>query len=112
VKAWALPARATTLVVRYEALAVGDEATLAAISAFTGCLQTRPFDISFDRLHALYPAFFRRGSDAANISELDRKALRLFEQQHGETLRAMGYGRSGALGCEGAVLAPHQPSPA
>jgi hypothetical protein len=92
VQAWALPARADTLVVRYEDLAAGDPQTLAKISAFIGYPLLRAFDISFGRLHALNPAFFRSGSDAANISELGGEAMRLFEQHHGETLRAMGYG--------------------
>jgi hypothetical protein len=92
VKAWAPPARPATLVVRYEDLAAGEPKTLAAISAFIGRPQRQAFDISFDRLHALSPNFFRSGSDAANIAELDAPAARLFEQQHGDTLRALGYG--------------------
>ncbi|HMH65198.1 MAG TPA: sulfotransferase domain-containing protein [Rhizomicrobium sp.] len=92
VKAWALPTRAATLVVRYEDLAAGDARTLAAISAFIGRPQLQAFDISFNRLHALSPNFFRCGSDAANIAELDAPAAKLFERQHGDTLRAMGYG--------------------
>jgi hypothetical protein len=100
VRAWALAARPGTLVVRYEDLAAGDEATLAAISAFIGRPQLNAFDISFERLHALSPAFFRRGSDRANIAELDAPAAALFEKLHGQTMRALGYGtrmRGGAV---------------
>jgi Sulfotransferase domain len=98
VKAWALPARPGTLVVRYEDLAAGDTKTLAAISDFIRVPQLRAFDISFDRLHALSPGFFRCGSDRANITELSAEAGRLFERHHGETLRAMGYGGASVTG--------------
>jgi hypothetical protein len=96
VKAWALPARPNTLVLRYEDLVAGEAITLAAISNFIGVPQQHTFDISFDALQALSPSFFRRGSDSANISELDAKSNQLFERIHGETLRAMGYGREAA----------------
>ncbi len=93
VRAWALEARPGTLVVRYEDLAAGDPQTLANISAFIGQPQQNAFDVSFDELHALSPAFFRRGSDSANVAELDAPAAALFEQLHGETMRALGYGK-------------------
>jgi hypothetical protein len=89
VRAWLLPARANTLMVRYEDLAAGDITTLKKISDFIGQPLLRDFDVSFDALHALSPAFFRSGSDTANIHELDGEALRLFERLHGETLRAI-----------------------
>jgi hypothetical protein len=85
------------LIVRYEDLAVGEAGTLKKISAFIGVPQREAFDISFDRLHALAPSFFRSGSNRKNIAELDSEAERLFEQIHGVTLRAMGYG-AGAAG--------------
>jgi hypothetical protein len=94
VRAWTGPARANTLIVRFEDLADGDRDALAAISSFTGQPLLRGFDISFDRLHGLQPAFFRRGSDAANIAEMDAAAARLFERRHGDMLRVMGYGGS------------------
>lgn len=58
VRAWTLPVRANTLVTHYEVLAAGNRETLAAISAFISQPLLRSFDVSFDRLHALYPAFF------------------------------------------------------
>ena len=83
--------RPRTLTLRYEKLAAGDAATLAAIAEFTGRPQTGPFDISFAQLNAIDPAFFRRGSDAANIAEMDADARALFERLHGATLHALGY---------------------
>lgn len=56
VRAWA--PRPRTLWVRYENLAAGDAATLKKISAFIGKPQLHDFDISFETLHALNPAFF------------------------------------------------------
>ncbi|HEX4027136.1 MAG TPA: hypothetical protein VHX18_05910, partial [Rhizomicrobium sp.] len=35
-----------------------------------------------------------RGSDQANIAEIDAATSCLFEQHHGDMLRAMGYGGS------------------
>ena len=90
VQAWM--GRPRTLVLRYENLAAGDPNDLAAISAFIGVAQAKEFDVSFRRLQGLWPAFFRRGSDQANISELDPESAQLFERLHGETLRAVGYG--------------------
>jgi len=48
--------------------------------------------VSFARLHARSPAFFRRGSDRENIAEMNREELDLFQSLHGEVLRQMGYG--------------------
>jgi Sulfotransferase domain len=92
VRAWTLPPRENTLVVRYEDMASGNRDTLAAISAFIGHPAQRGFELSFEHLHALHPGFFRRGSDAANIAELDAASMGLFEQHHGDMMRVMGYG--------------------
>jgi sulfotransferase family protein len=83
--------RPGTLTLRYEKLAAGDAATLAAIADFTGRPQAAPFDIRFAHLNAMDPAFFRAGNDAANIAEMDAEDRALFERLHGETLRALGY---------------------
>lgn len=91
VRAWMR--RPHTLLVRYEDLASGNAATLKNIADFIGKPQLNRFDISFEALHAISPAFFRSGSDSANILEMDGEAQRLFERLHGETLRALGYDR-------------------
>ncbi|MEO8301730.1 MAG: sulfotransferase domain-containing protein [Rhizomicrobium sp.] len=64
VRAWTLPPRPGTLIVRYEDLAIGEAETLRKISAFIGVPRRQAFDISFDRLHALAPDFFRSGPTA------------------------------------------------
>ena len=92
VRAWTLPLRANTLVVRYEDLAAANRDTLNAIAGFIGHPLLRGFELSFANLHELHPAFFRRGSDAQNIAEMDATSVRHFEQHHGDMLRAMGYG--------------------
>lgn len=92
VRAWALPLRTNTIIVRYEHLAAGNSETLNAISSFIGEPLLQKFDIPFDGLNRLQPAFFRRGSDRANIAEMDAESRFLFEQHHGDMLRAMGYG--------------------
>jgi Sulfotransferase domain len=90
VQAWT--PRPHTLLVRYEDLAAGNAATLKTIADFIGKPQLHDFDISFEALHAISPAFFRSGSDSANILEMDGEAQRLFEKLHGESLHALGYG--------------------
>jgi hypothetical protein len=92
VRAWTMPPRPGTLILRYEDLVSGDDKTLEALSAFTGVKQQQGFDISFALLHALDPGYFRRGCDRANIAEMDAEASLLFAQYHGSTLRALGYG--------------------
>ena len=91
VNGWIMGGRANLLVVRYEDLAMGNRQTLEAISAFIGRPLIHGYDIQFDRLHALDPVFFRRGSDQANIGELVGEAGDLFERLHGPTLHALGY---------------------
>ena len=95
VRAWTLPPRPGTLVLRYEDLVIGEAGTLKKLSAFIGVPQREAFDISFDRLHALAPDFFRSGSNRKNIAELTSDEEQLFEEMHGATLRAMGYGAAG-----------------
>jgi len=92
VNAWTMIEKPDTLVVRYEDLVIGDIRTLARIAHFIGRPIFREFDISFGRLHAQCPLFFRSGSDQANIAELQGADLELFEQMHGATLRRVGYG--------------------
>ena len=94
VRAWTLPPRTGTLIVRYEDLAIGEAGTLKKISAFIGVPQRQAFDISFDRLQTLAPSFFRSGSNRKNIAELNSKDAQLFEQLHGATLRTLGYARA------------------
>ena len=94
VNAWTTSSRSNMLVVRFEDMNIGNPITLERISKFIRRPILREFNVSFDRLHAQSPLFFRRGSDAANIAELDAKSLILFEQLHGDTLRQMGYGEA------------------
>ena len=91
VTAWALSRRPDTLVLRYEELAAGAPAVLDAIARFVGVAQRQAFDVSFDALHAMNPAFFRKGSNAANIAEMDGDAPRLFGRLHGAAQAALGY---------------------
>ena len=88
-RAWT--GRPGTLVLRYEKLVAGDAQTLAHIADFLDRPQTAPFAIDFAKLNAMNPAFFRKGSDAANIAEMDAADSALFERLHGETLHALGY---------------------
>lgn len=94
VNAWTTSSRSNTLIVRFEDISIGNPDMLERISKFIGRPILREFNVSFDCLHAQSPLFFRRGSDTANIAELDAMSLIQFEQLHGETLRQMGYGEA------------------
>lgn len=91
VKSWILPLRANTLVVRYEDLVESNLETLEAIENFIGHKLLRNFDNRFEFFNALHPTFFRRGSNEANIAEMDATCRKLFEAYHGDTLGALGY---------------------
>jgi hypothetical protein len=91
VRAWALSGRPETLGIRYEDLVARDSQTLEAIASFIGReFRTTP-DIPFDELHAVFPRFFRAGSNEKNVAELSPQLEDLFTELHGDVLAAMGY---------------------
>lgn len=92
VRAWALSGRPRTLVLRYEDLVVGREETLDALAGFIGRAPLAPFDISFAELHAVYPEFFRGGSNERNLRELPPELDSLFNDLHGDAFKVLGYG--------------------
>lgn len=91
VTVWALRARPHTLVVRYEDLAAGDEATIDQIGAHIGVAPKATFDVSFEAMHQTSPRFFRKGSDADNIAELNAYCPTLYDTIHGDVARQLGY---------------------
>jgi hypothetical protein len=93
VDAWLLSGRPNVLTVRYEDLVRGDGYAEEAIASFIGQAPSRDFDVSFSELRDLMPAFFRSGSNDANIAEMTAGQLELFERLHGRTLDVLGYPR-------------------
>lgn len=87
--AWA--SRANTLVIRYEDLVSSPNAAAHKISAFIGKPVQNPFTKSFSELKSLKPAFFRKGSDLANIAEIASYS-ELFDQHHSAVMKDLGYG--------------------
>ena len=91
VASWAFSKRPNTLVLRYEDLTAGDPKALASIGEFLGLEPIAAFDVDFQALHAAAPKFFRSGSNAKNIEELDASCPALFDALHGETMKKLGY---------------------
>ena len=93
VATWAFKKRPNTLVLRYEDLTAGDPEALRSIGEFLNLEPIAAFDVDFKALHATAPKFFRSGSNAKNIEELDCPAL--FDALHGGVMRKLGYGKRG-----------------
>ena len=91
VYSWKPLTRPNTLVVRYEKLAAADPETIAAIGAFIEREPVAAFDVSFDALQRVAPKFFRRGSDEANIAELEANFPALFRLYNAPFMTMMGY---------------------
>ncbi|MGB8364626.1 MAG: sulfotransferase domain-containing protein [Rhizomicrobium sp.] len=93
VEAWALKNRANTLLLRYKCLVADPMQSLQQIAEFLGLPSPRIGSVDFEHLHAAFPRFFRKGSNAANVAELGGDDLTLFWNLHGETMERMGYQR-------------------
>lgn len=91
VRSWALVRRPRTLVLRFEDLVRGDLVVLDQLSSFVELPRRRAFDVRFDDLHAVYPGFFRVGSNERSLAELPVELERLFMELHGDTLASLGY---------------------
>ena len=83
--------RPDTLMLRYEDLVADPNAGARKISGFLGRPVLKPFSKSFSEMKVLKPAFFRRGSDVANIAEIAHFSD-LFELHHGKVMGELGYG--------------------
>jgi hypothetical protein len=89
--AWRPRERPNTLVLRYERLI---EEPHYAINEISELLKLKPqgrFDSTFDELNRESPKFFRRGNNAANITELQGDDLNLFWLMHGPLMKSLGY---------------------
>lgn len=91
VRAWALTPRENTLVLRYEEIVADAPTQVARITAFLGVDTPQAAELEFSELHQAFPAFFRSGSNAKNIAELQGDDLDLFWNLHGATMRELGY---------------------
>jgi sulfotransferase family protein len=89
--AWQPRERANTLLLRYEDLVRDAEGAIGAIERFLDTPRIGTFDLTFGQMHTAFPTFFRAGSNAVNIRELDRRTLEMFERVHGATMMEYGY---------------------
>ncbi|RNJ45175.1 hypothetical protein B5V01_02610 [Mesorhizobium erdmanii] len=87
--AWA--DRPDTLMLRYEDLVADPNECAYRLSEFLGKPVLKPFTKSFSELMTLMPAFFRKGSDLANIAEIVPSSD-LFDRYHGTVMGELGYG--------------------
>jgi hypothetical protein len=90
VRAWTFSNRPNTIVLRFEDLIMREAESVERIADFIGLpIRSHP-SIDFSELHAVAPAFFRRGSNDSNIAELDATCAGLFWSLHGETMMRLG----------------------
>lgn len=87
---WQPLVRPRTLLLRYDDIIRYDYRLIERVGAFIGVKPRAATVPTFNDLHRLYPQFFRAGSDAKNILELEPHLPR-FMTLHGEVLRQLGY---------------------
>ena len=85
--------RPRTLLVRFEDLLAKPAAAVDAIATVLGVAPQGPWRNEADRLHGLFPEFFRGGSDARNIGELSAPQAALFWERHAGWMERLGYRR-------------------
>jgi Sulfotransferase domain len=88
---WQPDRRRGTLLLRYEDLAARPEVAIEAIAKFVGMRPLRPWRDPFWGLHILRPDFYRSGSDAQNVSELNAGQRDLIETLHKPWMKRLGY---------------------
>lgn len=91
VMAWQPEARPRTLLVRYEALAAGDDRVTRAIADFLEREPSGTVPLSFADLQRRNAKFFRNGSDAEAIADLERLASKAFWLRNGAAMVRHGY---------------------
>jgi hypothetical protein len=91
VMAWRPQARPRTLLVRFEGLAAGDDRITRALADFLGRAPKGSVSLSFADLQRRNARFFRVGSDAKGIADLERLASRAFWLRNGAAMVSHGY---------------------
>jgi hypothetical protein len=88
--AWHPLSRSRTLLLRYEDVTKDRDHLEHQLGDFFSMKPGPGSRRSFAELHSLYPDFFRRGDDSANIQELQPYLDRVLAR-HGSLLRVLGY---------------------
>lgn len=89
--AWQPLYRRDTLLLRFEDLATRPDLVIRDLAGLLGLEPQGEWRNGLDRLHEVFPAFFRTGSDAANLAAFDYEHTRLFAATHGAWMRRLGY---------------------
>ena len=87
---WSPLTRPRTLLLRYEDLTGNTDNVCDRLADFVGVSARRNFGNEFPTLHAVFPQFFHRGGNSANIAEM-KPHLALFDSLHTDLMKQLGY---------------------
>jgi hypothetical protein len=90
IKSWNPISRKQTLLIRYEDMVSEPLKIIKDVEFFIGIKQISDFNVSFERLHASAPLFFRKGSNENALAEINQH-IDLFDIYNGEMMKHMGY---------------------
>jgi hypothetical protein len=88
---WQPLERPNTLLLKYEDLVEKPEEQIAKLSDFCGLRPQKGWVNEFDKLHALNPAFFRKGQTGDASAEFSEAQRDLFWSLHGDWMQRLGY---------------------
>ncbi len=88
--AWNPLERPNTLLLRYEEITADVNGLIGRLRAFAKVEPVASGPRPFQALHQMHPEFFRKGSDAANIREMEPHIDR-FIGRHGVLMHQLGY---------------------
>ena len=91
IRAWEPRQRPKTLLLFYHDLLSNPGHALTAISGFIGRQSVAQWHNNFDELHRVFPEFFNRGSDEANVAQMTQEEQALFWTVHGDCMREYGF---------------------
>lgn len=97
---WQPLSRPNTLLLRFEEITQDPHKAIDMIAAKFGLVPKGSEPLDFSQLQSMSPKFFRSGSDAQNLSELDAPSLGQFYARHARLMVALNYiGVDQAIAC-------------
>jgi len=88
---WIQPNQARpTLILRYENITKDLRTLIEALKRFCKIEPKHSFEASFSEQNAMFPEFFRKGDDQANIAEMVEYS-QAFSDYHGAAMKKFGY---------------------
>jgi sulfotransferase family protein len=83
--------RPNTLFLKYEDLVERPDEQIDKVSEFCGLRPQKTWTNEFDKLHALHPAFFRKGQTGDASADFSEAQRDLFWSLHGDWMQRLGY---------------------